>query len=296
MATEDTFAHCIEPGPLTAGGPHRAALKALPAALPELFAAVQGLLMHDYCREQYGLERVPEYTDTAHLRSAEHIVGRLLAGGRSLNERREPGERLGGSCRHFTLIAVAALRAHGTPARARCGFGTYFQPDWYIDHWVVERWDAATDRWVLCDAQMDEVITPGLPVAIDPLDLTRDQFVVAGEAWRRYRAGAIDPDRCGLLDEGKSGPWWIAGNLIRDIAALAGTELLPWDVWGAMPAPDETIGNELLELFDELAAITADPDTAADVRDRHGRDDRLRVPDQVFNFLRQAREPVITPA
>ncbi len=144
---------------------------------------------------------------------------------------------------------------------------------------------------------MDQVITPGLPVAIDPLDLARDHFVVAGEAWRRYRAGEIDPARCGLSGvEGKAGWWWIAGNLVRDVAALANMELLPWDVWGGMPAPDEPASGELLELLDELAAITADPDTAAEARGRYGRDDRLRVPEQVFNVLRQADEPVAAPA
>jgi hypothetical protein len=32
-----------------------------------------------------------------------------------------------GVCRHFTLLHVAMLRTQGIPARARCGFGAYFE-------------------------------------------------------------------------------------------------------------------------------------------------------------------------
>ena len=37
------------------------------------------------------------------------------------------------------------------------------------------------------------------------------------------------------------GYWFIAGNLVRDLAALNKVELLPWDDWGAMVGPDEPI-------------------------------------------------------
>jgi hypothetical protein len=30
------------------------------------------------------------------------------------------------------------------------------------------------------------------------------------------------------------------------VAALGNMEMLPWDVWGAMSAPDETIGADLI--------------------------------------------------
>ncbi|BCJ59096.1 hypothetical protein [Micromonospora endophytica] len=45
-----------------------------------------------------------------------------------------------------------------------------------------------------------------------------------------------------MLDE--SGLWWIAGNLMRDAAALHAVEVLPWDVWGVMPAPNEKIDGD----------------------------------------------------
>jgi len=41
------------------------------------------------------------------------------------------------------------------PARARCGFGTYFWRGRFEDHWICEYWTGA--RWARVDAQLDEV-------------------------------------------------------------------------------------------------------------------------------------------
>jgi hypothetical protein len=60
---------------------------------------------------------------------------------------------------------------------------------------------------------------------------------------------------------------FIAGNLMRDVAALNNMEMLPWDVWGAMIRPDEPPQNDQLALFDQLAAVTRAPDiTFAELR------------------------------
>jgi transglutaminase-like putative cysteine protease len=54
---------------------------------------------------------------------------------RPLTEARAPAERLVGVCRHFTLLHVEMLRRAGVRARARCGFGAYFVPGRFVDHW-----------------------------------------------------------------------------------------------------------------------------------------------------------------
>jgi hypothetical protein len=114
-------------------------------------------------------------------------------------------------------------------------------------------------------------------ITLDLTDIPRDQFVVAGLAWRQCRAGKDDPNRYGLSAVKEFGDWWIAANLIRDVAALSNLELLPWDVWGVMPEPEDEITPVMVELFDALADITTDPETAADSRALYERDDRLRV-------------------
>ncbi|GAA2268769.1 transglutaminase-like domain-containing protein [Glycomyces scopariae] len=292
MTTQDELAYYASPGPLTTAEP---ALTSLPAEVPALLEAVQGLLVHE-----------PGHPDrpTGHLRSTAEILDHLAPTG-PLTQARQPDQRLIGCCRHFTLLPVAALRAHGIPARARCGFATYFMPGWHIDHWVVEYWSAG--RWHLADAQLDPALRDRLGIAFgsafNPADVPRDSpttpnadpraFAVAGETWLRCRAGDLDPARCGFPGDGTHGLWWIAGNLIRDVAALSKMELLPWDLWGAMPGPADPIADDLATLLDHLATITADPETAAKSRDTYP-DAALKVPAKVFNHLRQAEEPVFT--
>jgi hypothetical protein len=275
-------------GHLTAGGRHEGALRELPASLPELMEAVQGLLIHRHLTWMYDVPPTEAHVVTSNLRSVERILDHLLADGRPITEVRPPAERVGATCRDFTVLTVAALHAHGVPARARCGFGAYFPGDTMEDHWVAEyRRDG---RWALADAQIDGRHRAEWGIDFDTADVPRDAFVVAGQAWQRCRTGQDDPNRYGLSGIGEFGDWWIAANLVRDVAALAELEMLPWDVWGVMPEPEEEITPELVELFDELAALTADPDTAAGARAVHDRDERIRVPAAVRNMARDGQE------
>jgi hypothetical protein len=186
---------------------------------------------------------------------------------------------LAANCRHFTVLMVAALRAHGVPARARCGFGGYFTPGFFEDHWVCEYWTGS--HWRLVDAQLDAKQREVLGIDFDVTDVPRDRFLVAGDAWRQWRAGAVSEDDFGLSITKESGAWWIASNLMRDAAALLRIELLPWDEWGAMPAPGEPVEAELAELFDRLATATTDPSAAAVAEVMA--DPRLRIPEKVRN-------------
>jgi hypothetical protein len=138
------------------------------------------------------------------------------------------------------------------------------------------------------DAQIDEVQRERLGIRFDLTDVPRDEFVVAGDAWRRCRSGGGDPARYGLTGVPGGGLAWIAGNLMRDAAALDGVELLPWDDWGAMAGPED---EPDIELFDRLAELTREPDAAA--LHRFLRDDeRVRVPEKVRNALRDRTEAI----
>jgi hypothetical protein len=234
--------------------------------------------------DSYGLALSEERRGEAQLRRVERMLDHLLA--------REPGPlavarpvggRLVGVCRHFSVLLAAMLRAKGVPARARCGFGAYFHAGEFVDHWVCEHWDAAARRWVLADAQLDRLQRDRLGIDFDPLDVPRDRFVIAGDAWAACRSGDADPQRFGILD--LHGLWFVAGNVVRDAAALNDMEMLPWDVWGAMPQPDEAIDADRLAFLDHLAVLTRAPDAhSAELRGAY-EDHRLRVPDAVFNAL-----------
>jgi hypothetical protein len=282
-----------QPGVMTSAGRYAPLLDSLPRDVAGLAAVGHGLLVHEHLAHAYGLSLSDEDRSSVHLRPVERLLEQIVTrDDRALDVPRPPEGRVAGNCRHFTVLMVAMLRAQGTPARARCGFGGYFVDGRFEDHWVCEYWHADEGRWVLVDAQIDEVQRAMFPVDFDLTDVPRDRFLVAGDAWVRCRGGDADPDTFGLSLIKEAGLWWIAGNLMRDAAALGNVELLPWDSWGAMPAPEEKIDDDRQELFDRLAALTLTPDEAGTELRRLCEDDRLRVPPTVHNDVRGRDEPV----
>jgi Transglutaminase-like superfamily len=280
-----------EPAVMTSPGRYQGLIDAVPARdIAGLAAVGQGLIVHEHLAGAYGVELSDEDRARVHLRRVEQVLERVAdRDGRPLDVAREPRDRIAGNCRQFTVLLVALLRARGVPARARCGFGGYFGTGMFEDHWVCEYWDG--ERWVLVDGQVDARQRELFPIDFDLTDVPRDRFLVAGEAWARCREGNDDPGRFGLSVTKETGAWWIAGNLMRDAAALLNTELLPWDSWGAMPGPDDVIDDDLAALFDRLAAVTRTPDVEA-LRVLVENDDRLRVPPTVRNEVLGRDEPV----
>ena len=290
-----TTGHYREPAVMTAPGTYQPLLADLPRSVAALAGVAHGLLIHEHIAGVYGVTLTDERRASVHVRPVAALLGRMMADdSRPLTVPREPADRLPGNCRHFTVLAAAMLRAQGTPARARCGFGGYFGTGTFEDHWVCEYWDGAAQRWKLADAQIDDVQLKLFDVGFDLMDVPREAFLVAGDAWRLCRGGGADPARFGLSLMGEGGYWWIAANLLRDVAALNNMEMLPWDVWGAMPAPDEVISDEKYALFDRLAELTRDPDAAfAELTATYAGDARLRVPATVYNAVLNRPEPVL---
>jgi hypothetical protein len=286
------------PGPLTSLGTHRIDLPRGTDGRPGIgtvVATVQGLLIYDLVSELfYGVALSDERAQDINVRPVAELLDRAVAmDGRPLHEARPPEQRVTGRCRTYATLTVALLRAHGIPARARCGFGAYFRPGWFEDHWVAEYWSDAETRWVTVDAELDDTWTAAIGFTGDPLDLTPEEFVTAGRAWAAWRAGDADPDRYGLSAIDEHGAFWIAGNLRLDVTALAKIEMLPWDVWGAGWEPDRPVPGDLT-LFDTMARLADDPDTSLpglrDLTDHHP---GVHMPGRVFNVNRQCEEAVL---
>jgi hypothetical protein len=252
----------------------------LPASIPELVKLVQNLTVHVFWAERYGLRLPPERMDELQLRSMKRrLMCTLELDPRALTEPRPLEKKLLGNCRDFSLLLTSFLRYQAIPARARCGFGAYFMPDHFEDHWVAEYWDQSLSRWVLVDAQLDAVQCGVLEIGFDTLDVPRDQFIVGGKAWQMCRSGEQDPEKIGIFD--MHGLGFVRGNLVRDVAALNKMELLPWDCWGAI-----LDDHDDLQALDEIAGLTANDvlDFEA-VRNRYQRDARLRMDGSLLSYV-----------
>ena len=90
------------------------------------------------------------------------------------------------------------------------------------------------------------------------------------------RSGGADPDRFGIFEW--HGQWFVQGDLVRDFLSLNKIELLPWDGWGLMAGPDQTVSAEDLELLDRMAALTLAGDSVFDdIRSLYAADPRLHT-------------------
>lgn len=256
----------------------------LPTSIPELVKLVQGVTIHVFWTERYGFKAPPERMAELQLRSMEKRLARTLElDPRPLTEPRSIEKKLLGNCRDHSLLLVAMLRHQGIPARARCGFGAYFMPDHFEDHWVVEYWNQAQSRWVFVDAQLDELQCDVLKINFDVLDVPRDQFIVGGKAWQMCRAGEQDPAKFGIFD--MHGLGFVRGDFVRDVASLNKMELLPWDCWGVIL--NEQIDDPAdLAVLDEVAALTAGDVSDFDaVRARYESDPRFHVEGNLLSYV-----------
>jgi hypothetical protein len=260
------------------------ALADLPTSIPELVEIVQNNLLHIFWARAYQVELPDARRAEVQIRTANERVRRILdADPAPLTVARAPEKRSVGNCRDFSVLLCALLRRQGTPARARCGFGAYFTPGRYEDHWVCEYYNAAQRRWIQVDAQLDAVQRDALNIDFDPLDVPRDRFINGGKAWQMCRQQGIDPDLFGIAD--MKGLWFVRGDLLRDFAALNKMELLPWDCWGLILGYDQDISPDGLALLDRVAALCQSGDEAFDeVRALYDTDERVRVPPVFVSF------------
>jgi hypothetical protein len=283
--------HSAESDPKELG----AVLDALPKDPRRLLNAVAGLILDTAFVAPRGVVCLPESADDIEVRPLRDMLARII--GRSpgsLATARPPEKRFIGACRHYALLACSALRHHDVPARVRVGFANYFEPDFHDDHWVTEYWDGTS--WRLMDSELTPEVRRHFAVTFDPCDIPRDRFVTAGLAWRGVRAGHIDPAKCGVWSVGIAGVWFVAGSVVRDLAALNKREMLPWDYWGISRDfnPRAPVSEAAVTRLDTLAAMTADPEPDwQTLREYYDREARLRVPAVVMSFPKDRPTEVI---
>jgi len=281
---ESMLTYYSQQGQISNPGKYEIIFEYLPTTIPELVKIVQNITIHVFWLEKYGLEISPSRSDELQLRTIEkRLEQTLLLDSRSLTDHRLPEKKLLGNCRDFSVMLVSMLRQQAIPARARCGFGAYFLQDHFEDHWVTEYWNQVQDRWVLVDAQLDDLQCGVLEINFDPLDVPRDQFIVAGKAWQMCRSGEQDPRQFGIFE--MNGLGFVRGNLVRDVASLNKMEMLPWDCWGIIlnGQLDEV---EDLKMLDTISTLSKNDVPAFNQLQKiYQQDTRLHLEDSCLSFV-----------
>jgi Transglutaminase-like superfamily len=291
MASMDPLAYYAVQSPFTDPGDYARLFDPLPHDIAGLCRVVQGLVIHFRGAEMFGHTIPQQRLAEVNTRHVSAMLARIHElDGRPLTEPRPPENRLVGCCRDFATLFCAMARSRGIPTRTRIGFARYFAPDFNHDHEIAECWDPGEQRWRLVDPEQSPLHVEANRLSFDPLDVPRDQFLVAGLVWQRCRAGEADPERFGVDPGAEERGWWfVRHELIQDLAAQNKRELLLWDSWGLMARePSE----EDLALLDEVASVTqGGPAAYPRVRALYEGAPGLRVPERVMSF-----SPVAQPA
>ena len=280
MTHDEMLEYYASPGANTDLSAFGETIDVLPDDIASIVRVVQGLVVHFGWAPLYGIALAPERVDAERqLCTASAVVSCALERDRRpLTEPRAPGERVAGVCWHFAVLFAAILRRKGVPARVRAGFANYFERGKHMEHWVGEYWSRDHGRWVLVDAQVDELQARAARPGFDTLDVPRDRFLVAGDAWRACRSGAAEATTFGVAGTSNWGLIEVFGEVMPDVAALQKVELLPWAWYGL--ATEEGALERAAELMDGLAALSsvADARSFEALRTLVASDARLSVP------------------
>ncbi|HEX4722222.1 MAG TPA: transglutaminase-like domain-containing protein [Pseudonocardiaceae bacterium] len=255
----------------------------------ELARIARGLMIHRLEGGIFGVDiPVDRLHDDAETRYVDDILRIVVDRDPApLDRPRAPGDRFVGVCRDFALLHCALLRHAGVPARVRYGFANYFDSTgFHHDHMVTEYWDGDTARWRLADAQLaDPVVATAHRIDFDPMDVPREDFLVAGKAWRAVRARRAHPASFGVAPGTPlHGEWFVVGCVRIDLAAVNRVESLLWDVWGAGAGSDAEMTDEIRALYDEVAVVTGDDVPFAAARALFAGHDGLRTPASVLSL------------
>ena len=282
VPTDDMFEFYRQHGQMSDPGEHVDLFDGLPSDLDSLCDVVQTNLLHVFWAERYGRRLTEENEKSLYIRNLTEKLAliRQIDDSALVNER-PLGKRQIGNCRDFTLMMTAFLRHQGVVARARCGFGAYFMTNQYEDHWVCEYWNEEQNRWILVDSQLDKIQRKTLKIDFDPLDVPRDQFIIAGKAWEMCRSGQAEPKEFGIFD--MRGWWFIWGDVVRDFLALNKVNILPWDheleVFKYQLDDPLTQDPDELAFYDRIAALTLAGDHAFHEIRREIKESCWRIPD-----------------
>lgn len=252
----------------------------IPKDIGTIVSYVQNILLHQHWSKAYGLELSEERKKEPFLRSFEEkLIFLNELGFTHVSEHRTNENKMISICRDFSVAAAALCREAGMPARARCGFASYFEKDKYIDHWVLEYWNEEKKKWSMVDAQLDALQQKTLELPFDPLDISENYFITAPKAWLWCREGIFNPDLFGIFK------WWgydyLRCNLILDANSLLKVPMQPWDWWeGYKSLPMEEWTERDYKVMDDLSMLAVNVDNNFEALYKYVQtNDKIKVPE-----------------
>lgn len=278
--TTDPLAFYAQQSTVTNPGSFATCFDNLPDDLDALHQIVQNLYIHIWKIRKHQ----PGWLKTRSHEIESHTVAHSLQLALALDDRpitveRSREKKLIIDCRHFATLLCSLLRHKGIPARVRCGFATYLEKTHYQDHWTCEYWNG--ERWVMED--------PDLKMHDVPLE----QFITGGKAWQMIKAGEVTDIQFGY-DPHERGEWVVVHDLVRDLAALNGYEMLSSDSWGVMDKKVELLTRSERALLDEAARWSLAPNSEFDgIRAFYEGNVAVRVPETVtlYNYVTNKPRP-----
>lgn len=214
----------------------------LPDTIPQLSQTVQGLLLHEFHTNRYGVNLSEQRKKEARLREVENILQRAMElSDQPLIQPRDPENRVISNCRDYAVLMCSFLRDKGISARVRVGFAIYFE-ELHQGHWICEYWDQENGKWVQVDAQIDAIQARHYEIDFDPLNVPSGNFLYAGEEYE-------------LVHKNSDDFYFVKRSLIQDLAALNKIEAELWDTASFMDI-DEHKNSETSNLFHRIVEIT----------------------------------------
>lgn len=282
----DIFEFYKTHGVMTEPGRMKSMVKDIPKDIKTIGAYVQNIFLHQHWAGAYGLQLTEERKQEPWIRSFEEKLSFLQNQDyRHVSEVHPLEKKMIGICRDFSVAAAALCIEAGIPARARCGFATYFEEGKYIDHWVLEYYHEEQQRWILVDTQLDALQRMALNIPFDTLDVSKEYFLTAPAAWKLCREGKENPEKFGIFQ------WWgydyLRCNLLLDVNSLIKLPMQPWDGWeGYKVKPLEAWTSVDYETIDELTALALNVNEDLEALYRFiEKDDKIKVPKDLSKVM-----------
>ena len=236
----------------------------LPETVPQLSQVVQGLLLHEFHTNRYGVNLSEQRKKEARLREVENIIQRAMElSEKPLIQPRNPENRVISNCRDYAVLMCSFLRDKGISARVRVGYAIYFE-ELHQYHWICEYWNQEKSEWVQVDAQLDDVQKRYYEIDFDPFNVPSGKFLYAGEEFE-------------IVNKDSDDFYSVKRSLIQDLAALNKIEAELWDTASFMDI-DEHQNSEMSNLLHRIVEITTSPyDRLPELRTIYENHSELRI-------------------